>query len=238
MKKIFIVSDNKSGTTSLKLWFKDAGLKIGNQPRAEKMWFREQATLGNRPVDWTKYFRTAEVFQDIPFSTPQFLPRLLFNFPDAKFIHISRPATSWYQSLIHHHIRKSLGLEPEFDEALSLKWTPSLRAASEKRKYRGLAPLYQWVCLRYGTTTQDPYARGVLLAAHRFQERQARIVLASRDALFACLDDLSDAKFMEALEEFTGVSGGQITQANLRKALPNTANIKATSRAKGTMPPS
>lgn len=100
-QKIFCIGQNKTGTTSLKVALKDFGYKFGHQGRAQLLlndWFDR---------DFHKivaYSRTAEAFQDIPFSIPYTYEHMDLAFKNAKFILTERDdAEQWYTSLIKFH---------------------------------------------------------------------------------------------------------------------------------------
>jgi hypothetical protein len=102
--KIFCIGRNKTGTTSLAAFFKANGYKVGNQEQAEQLmedWVKRDFT---RIID---YCKTAEVFQDIPFSLPDTYRALDAAYPNSKFIlTIRSSAEEWYHSRITHHIKK------------------------------------------------------------------------------------------------------------------------------------
>ena len=102
-KKIFIIGFNKTGTTSLKHFFRDNNYVIANQTIGE--WLILDV-LRNRYDRLLEYCKSAEVFQDIPFSMPEVYKILHQNFPDAKFILSVRDSEEqWYQSLYRFHNR-------------------------------------------------------------------------------------------------------------------------------------
>ena len=204
--KIFIVSNNKCGTTSFKQYFRDMGWKVGNQKTAELLSISEamESTSTVSPLTWKRYISSAQVFQDVPFSGASFLPWLLTNYPDARFIHVSRPAAQWYRSLVNHHITRRLGVEPSFRSDGSLVWTKELRKASEAQPYRGY-PVHEIVQARNGTSDENPYDFTVLCDRHEFQQRQARTVLADRRSLLLDLEDLSEPSTTVVLANFLGL---------------------------------
>jgi hypothetical protein len=203
--KVFIVSNNKCGTTSFKHYFRDTGWKVGNQKTAELLAISElmDSTSTVSPLTWKRYISSAQVFQDVPFSGAGFLPWLLVNYPEAAFIHVSRPAQQWYGSLVNHHITRRLGVEPSFGGEGSLIWTKEIRKASDAQPYRGY-PVHKIVQARNGTSDESPYDFAVLCGGHEFQQRQARAVLADRRSLLLDLDDLSKPSTASVLAEFLG----------------------------------
>ena len=99
--KIFCIGLNKTGTTSLKTEMFLQGFTVGNQRQAELLF-----------DDWVKryfkriirYCRTAEFFQDAPFSYPYTFIAMDQAFPGSKFILTVRDnAEEWYSSLVRFH---------------------------------------------------------------------------------------------------------------------------------------
>jgi len=99
--KIFCIGLNKTGTTSLKKEMELQGYTVGNQRQAELLF-----------EDWIKrdfkriirYCRTAQFFQDVPFSYPYTFIAMDQAFPGSKFIlTVRKNAEEWYDSLIRFH---------------------------------------------------------------------------------------------------------------------------------------
>lgn len=100
-QKIFCIGLNKTGTTSMKKAMEELNFKVGNQREAELLF-----------DDWIKrdfkrlinYCKTAEFFQDAPFSFPYTFIAMDLAFPGSKFILTIRDdAVQWYNSLIRFH---------------------------------------------------------------------------------------------------------------------------------------
>jgi hypothetical protein len=206
-RKVFVVSDNKCGTTTLMDYFMQIGWSVGSQETAETLYFSE--LLGSdsevSAKDWLEYISGAEVFQDVPFSTPRFLPWLLNHFPDALYVHVKRNSDDWYTSLVHHHIGRRLGIAPQFSAGGSLIWTSDMETLSNAGPYRGFA-LHRIVQARYGTHSEDPYNKSVLTLAHDFQQHQARGLLSDRDSLLWELHELHDPQVAHQLAQKLGLA--------------------------------
>ncbi|MEO6421592.1 MAG: sulfotransferase [Candidatus Nitrotoga sp.] len=101
--KIFCIGRNKTGTTSLEIALKSLGFRMGNQAQGEMLlddWarrdFRRIVTL----------CKTADAFQDVPFSMPWTFQALDLAFPGSRFILTVRDTPDdWYQSLIRFHTK-------------------------------------------------------------------------------------------------------------------------------------
>lgn len=101
--KIFGIGANKTGTTSLKIAMKELGFTVGNQRSAENLiddWARRDFTRIIR------YCKTAEFFQDVPFSLDFTYVVLDHTFKGSKFILTIRDSPDqWYHSLVRFHSR-------------------------------------------------------------------------------------------------------------------------------------
>lgn len=102
-KKIFCIGQNKTGTTSVKKAFEIHGFKVGNQNKAEKLIHAYAKRDFSKIV---KYCRSAEAFQDVPFSLPYTYQFLDNAYPKSKFILTVRSDEhEWYQSLTKFHTK-------------------------------------------------------------------------------------------------------------------------------------
>jgi hypothetical protein len=101
--KIFCIGQNKTGTTSLKKAFQDLGYLVGNQREAEKL-LPFYLSGDFRPI--VEYCKSAQVFQDVPFSCPGMFEVLDKHFPGSKFILSVRDSSEqWYESLTKFHAK-------------------------------------------------------------------------------------------------------------------------------------
>jgi hypothetical protein len=175
--KVFCIGRNKTGTTSLQKALKDLGYKVGDQATAELL-IHHYAKRKFRPI--IEYCRTAEAFQDIPFSLPYTYQILDYAFPKAKFILSVRDnEDEWYQSLIRFH-RKRLRLErgPTKEDLLN-----------DPYRYKGF--LWEANRIIYATPEDDPLNAEILKAhylkhnadvIHYFQFRDDLLVINLKEA--------------------------------------------------------
>jgi hypothetical protein len=98
--KIFCIGRNKTGTTSLETALKELGYKMGDQFQGEEL-IKDYKNRNWKPI--IKYCKTAEAFQDAPFSWPYTWMILHHYFPEAKFILTVREEENWYSSLTRFH---------------------------------------------------------------------------------------------------------------------------------------
>ncbi len=108
--KIFCIGRNKTGTTSLKMFFENFGFRVGNQAKAERL-FPHYRQGSYQPI--IDYCKTAQVFQDCPFSYPNTYKYLDEAFPNSLFIlSVRDSAEQWYQSLTKFRV-KMFGYLPQ-----------------------------------------------------------------------------------------------------------------------------
>lgn len=95
--KIFVLGQNKTGTTSLESYLKSADFIAGDQRRFD---LETEKVLQGKFRYAKKLIDAAECFQDVPFSYASipFLDFLTSAYPDAFFILNTRNREEWYQS--------------------------------------------------------------------------------------------------------------------------------------------
>lgn len=212
-KKIFVVGNNKTGTTSLELYFKNLGFNTADQSEGEHIAFKhffegDGYAFLERILP---YIEKYEVFQDVPFSLKAFLPILLKYYPDSKFIYSIRWPFAWFRSLVNHHSRLAgfsyaLNESPEgsrivfdVDDMLEkvLNW-----------HYLGKNQA-EFMMLVYNLAeTRELYNQDKYIKYHIEHRVQAAKLLKGKDALFVDItrDNLSALKiaaFMKIPEEFS-----------------------------------
>ena len=158
--KVFCVGCNKTGTTSLKRALSELGLVVGEQWLAERLihdWGRRDFRRLFR------YCRTAQAFQDVPFSWPFTYQALDQRFPGSKFILTVRDTPEqWYASLTRFHAAL-------FGERC-LSHVAHLKAAHYVRP----GDVYEANRLLYDTPVDDPYNREALLARYNHHNGAVR----------------------------------------------------------------
>ncbi len=102
-KRIFCISIQRTGTTSVGKFFRDfgyrwAGWPIDQKNHLSKSWYDGDFEKIFSSVD----FLAANAFEDSPWYLPGFYKILFHRFPDAKFILLTRDTDSWFQSMVHH----------------------------------------------------------------------------------------------------------------------------------------
>lgn len=194
--KIFCVGRNKTGTTSLAAFFRANGYKVGNQEQAELLmedWARREFV---RIID---YCKTAEVFQDVPFSLPDTYEVLDQAFPGSKFILTVRSSPEeWYNSLVNFHaqITGSASVPPGVED---------LEKHVYRRRYAGW--LLSMQKLVYGYPSVLLYDRQAYIG--HYEMHNARVVNYFKDRPGdLLLLNLKHADAFEKLCQFVGLQAG------------------------------
>jgi len=106
-RKVFCIGRNKTGTTSIKKALSDLGYRVGNQRQAERLakYWRDRDF---EPI--IEYCRSAEAFQDVPFSLPFTYVIMDQAFPQSKFVLSVRDSDDWYESYVRHQ-KQIIGTE-------------------------------------------------------------------------------------------------------------------------------
>ena len=96
--KIFCIGCNKTGTTSLKVALKELGYRIGDQTKAELL---IDNYINRDFKSIAAYCKTADAFQDVPFSFKHTYLAMDVLIPGSKFILTVRDdERQWYESVI------------------------------------------------------------------------------------------------------------------------------------------
>jgi hypothetical protein len=141
--KIFCIGLGKTGTTTLEAFFRTLGFKLGDQAKGE-MLIRDWAVRNFERI--IALVRTAQVFQDVPFSLPFTFVILDWAFPGSKFIlSVRDDAEQWYRSMTRFHTQ-IIG-KNRIPTADDLKEFP----------YRYKGWLFEARKLIYGISEEDPY---------------------------------------------------------------------------------
>ena len=157
--KYFCIGRNKTGTTSLKRAFEDLGYPVGDQRKAEILTGKHYFE-GDFPsiVD---YCKTAQVFQDVPFSYPETYKHLDNAYPGSKFILTIRDSPEqWYRSITRFHAKMfgENGRVPTVDDLKSAPY---------------VVPGFMYNVIRvHGTSDENPYDKEVMVAHYERYNRE------------------------------------------------------------------
>ena len=147
--KVFCIGRNKTGTTSLELALKELGYKMGSQTQGE-MLIRQWKDNNFSPI--IELAKTADAFQDIPFSYDNTYKHLDLAFPNSKFIlSVRNSPEEWYNSLVRFHSKL-------FGNG-NIPTSKNLKNAS----YRWKGWIYETMSNLYHTPENDPYNKEILI---------------------------------------------------------------------------
>ncbi|MBU2939567.1 hypothetical protein KO494_08435 [Lacinutrix sp. C3R15] len=156
--KVFCIGQNKTGTTTIEAVLKGFGYRLGNQVQGELLL---EAWHARDFKEIIKFCKTAEAFQDIPFSLSYTYQHLDVAFPNARFILTERDsAEQWYQSITKFHSKL-------WADGKRIPTATDLKAA----KYRGLGYAYRFNTYLYSTPEADIYNE-IILKAHYINYNQ------------------------------------------------------------------
>lgn len=157
--KIFGIGQNKTGTTSLKVAMENLGYRVGRQRPAEEMIRLWKDRKFNAVISFCK---TAEFFQDVPFSQPFTYVALDQAFPKSKFILTIRDnPEQWYASLTNFHAKKwgKNGRIPTKEDLLAAEYI-----------YKGWA--WDFIQFTFNSPEEDPYNKKVLINVYEMYNKQ------------------------------------------------------------------
>lgn len=108
--KIFCISFQRTGTTSVGQFFKKHGYSVATWEVSRKnkwtpLWFDGDYESIFQSDD----FKKSQVFEDDPWWCLDFYKVLYHRFPKAKFILFTRDSDKWFDSMVSHSDGKTLG---------------------------------------------------------------------------------------------------------------------------------
>ena len=120
--KVFCIGENKTGTTTIESVLASLGYKIGSQEKGESL-LRAWAMRDFEPI--VKLCKTADAFQDIPFSNDFTYEILDYKFPNSKFIlTVRNNKDDWYTSMTRFHTKiVNKGRLPTMDDLKEFKYS-------------------------------------------------------------------------------------------------------------------
>lgn len=109
-KKIFCISAQRTGTTSVGVFFKRLGYKVADWKTSHQNDWSYLWDIGDfEKIFSSRDFKQNQVFEDSPWWLPEFYKFLFHRFPDAKFILFTRDSSKWFDSMLNHSGGKTLG---------------------------------------------------------------------------------------------------------------------------------
>src|SRR5690554_120318 len=101
--KIFCISTQRNGTTSVGEFFKDHGFKVAGYNYERSMIWSEFRFCGNyEAIFKNEGFKKFQVFEDNPWWENDFYKFLFYRFPNSKFILFTRNPDKWFDSMMNH----------------------------------------------------------------------------------------------------------------------------------------
>lgn len=103
VEKVFCISMQRTGTTSVGNFFRDFGFRCAGWPAdARNNWSSLWHEGNYERIFSSKDFRAANAFEDSPWWLPDFYKVLFHRFPNSKFVLFRRDPDKWFQSMIKH----------------------------------------------------------------------------------------------------------------------------------------
>lgn len=157
--KYFCIGRNKTGTTSLKRAFENLGYVVGDQRKAEVLTGKHYFKGDFQPI--VNYCKTAQVFQDVPFSYPETYKHLDQAYPGSKFILTVRDnPEQWYRSITRFHAKM-------FGKGGRVPTVSDLKQAAH------VWPGFMYNVVRvHGTPDNDPYKKDIMVAHYERYNRE------------------------------------------------------------------
>ena len=101
--KVFCLSMQRSGTTSVGDWLEAHGFQRSGSPTSVRLeWTRKWLAGDFDAIFSSAEFIDTEIFEDDPWWCPNFYKAIHLRYPTAKFILLERQPEEWFQSLCHH----------------------------------------------------------------------------------------------------------------------------------------
>lgn len=113
LPRVFCLSMQRSGTTSVGDWLEAHGFKRAGWPLSSRLgWSRAWMNGDYEAIFTSREFLECRAFEDDPWWCPGFFRVIAGRFPDAKFILLTRDPEDWFESLCHH----SGGMNPGWSD--------------------------------------------------------------------------------------------------------------------------
>lgn len=106
--KIFCISMQRTGTTSVGVFLKDHGYRVAGYGQHSKYWSSLWYKGDFERIFRSLKFKSFQAYEDNPWWCPDFYRVLHCRFPNAKFILMYRDSNKWFDSMINHKVIKTL----------------------------------------------------------------------------------------------------------------------------------
>lgn len=102
-EKVFCVSMQRTGTTSVGKFLRDFDYRWAGWPECAKNNWSVSWFSGDHESIFSSYdFKIANAFEDAPWWYPGFFKILFHRFPRSKFILFTRDPDEWFRSMVKH----------------------------------------------------------------------------------------------------------------------------------------
>ena len=102
-QRIFCLSMQRTGTTSVGKFFRDFGFRWAGWPADQQNdWSGSWYEGDFEKIFSSPAFKWANAFEDSPWFLPDFYKVLFSRFPNSKFIILTRDPDAWFQSMLNH----------------------------------------------------------------------------------------------------------------------------------------
>ena len=190
-RKVFCIGRNKTGTTSLTAILEQERFYVANQTKSELLikYYREENW---QPI--IDFCKSAEAFQDAPFSWPGTWKHVAKHFPNALYILTYRDSEQWYDSICRFHTNL-------FSSDKSSTPTESdLRNATYR--YTG----FMWDANRavWNTPVDDLYNKEIMISNYEKHNREVEEYFKGKQNFLKI--NVSDSSDFVKLKMFLGLS--------------------------------
>lgn len=173
-ERVFCISMQRTGTTSVGKFFRDFGFRWAGWPADLKNgWSGSWHAGAYDDIFSSLDFRSSNAFEDSPWFLPDFYKILFNRFPNSKFILFTRDPDAWFQSMVAHSRGNVIGgtrghckvyrRELEYYDLLhsgEIDEEIENQSSSEKKmKITGHAEHYKEVYRLHNTEVQDFFER-------------------------------------------------------------------------------
>jgi len=187
--KVFCIGQNKTGTTTIEAALKTLGYKMGNQAKGELL-VKDWAIRDFRRI--VQLCKTADAFQDVPFSNDFTYEVLDYAFPNSKFIlTVRNNKDEWFDSITRFHTKiVGKGRLPTADDLKEFGY-----------RYKGF--LWDSMRLKYGIDEHSLYDYKIYTDQYELQNQRVIEYFRYRQEDLLILN-VADGNAMEKLYEFLG----------------------------------